>query len=346
MINNLKKLLKENSLICLLLSFFMFIAISGCTITSAATSMPTNSSQSTPTIRSLENSPTFTPLPSLTPDQTQIAFDQTSVAAQSAMQTEIAQFPRICKDNYYSPGHSPNGLWRVELCSSESGEGLIMTLSSRETNVLWKLTYSDYIPTYDIVPDGGMLVAHWSNDGRYAYFYSFLASDGGDCFLRATDGGIGLYRLDLQTGNTTTILPLHNNFGWYSFSFSPTDRRLVYGAYSRDLKVLDITTGQLIDIIPINNFGEAGGYLWSPDGLEFVYSTIINSEEKTVSSIRLVDAQSGSERILLESENDCYLAREWKENRILTIESFADQKLLAYDLKSNAISDAVITPQP
>jgi len=170
----------------------------------------------------------------------------------------MASFPHLCKDNYSLGNFSPDGLWMAESCYRDNDKSPVLTISNKETQVLWKLVYRDYI---DVVYDGGMSVVHWSNDSKYAYFNSYISADGGECFVSGTiaEFGLGLFRLDLQTGNTTTILPLKDNFGWYGFAFSPAGRRLVYGAYARDFKVLDIKTGQLINIVPANDFSEGGG---------------------------------------------------------------------------------------
>jgi hypothetical protein len=291
---------------------------------------------------------TFTPLPSATPNQTQIVQADNISSTISVAQTSASQFPRICKDSYYRQGYSPDGLWLVELCYSENDHDLIMTLSSRETQVLWKLLYQKYIPKMDFVPDGGMSVVRWSNDGKYAYFTAFLGGDGGECFYgNQLETGTGLFRLDLKTGLTTVILPPNDRYFWYSFSISPTDRRLVYGVHSLNLKILDITTGQLVDVVHKSDFSEGGGYIWSPDGLQFVYATVTSDDqgERFGYSLRLVDAKSGSEQILLESTEDCFAARSWKENNILTLEKNFNKTLIEYDLKSNTIiSENTMTP--
>lgn len=66
-------------------------------------------------------------------------------------------------------------------------------------------------------------------------------------------------------------------------------------------------------------------------------------------SLRLVDAQTGSERILLESKTSCYLAKEWRETGVLLIE-YNDENynriLMEYDLNSNAFIDIPATPNP
>ena len=66
-------------------------------------------------------------------------------------------------------------------------------------------------------------------------------------------------------------------------------------------------------------------------------------------TLRLVDAKTGTERILLESKTGCYLAKEWKDNNVLVIE-YDDENynraLMEYDLNSNTIINAPASPAP
>jgi dipeptidyl aminopeptidase/acylaminoacyl peptidase len=262
------------------------------------------------------------------------------------MQTDTAQSSSVCKDIYSYPRYSPNGLWLEKLCYSELDHSLIMTLSNSESQVLWKLLYRDYIPHIDFVPaDGKVAVVHWSNDGRYAYFSSYSKGSGGGCFAPYSHGGWGLFRLDLQTGNITTILPLvDTRIVWYGFSFSTTDRQLVYGVYAENFVILDMTTEESLNINHEKDFDDGGGFVWSQDGLKFVYSTGTFTSESEIYSLRLVDVQTGSEQILLESDNSCYLATEWKDNNTVLIEQiglYGQETILAYDLKTNIASTLV-----
>lgn len=326
--------------------FMLIMFLVGCTTatsTSVSDSITPPYSQLAPVVNGLERTATYTAHPSstLTPsathNQTQIVEDQeaTQVVAMRA------GFPQFCTlDDYYSATgrFSPNGLWLEEMCYSEEDQDLVLTLASRQTQALWKFRYHDYIPQLDFSPDGGMQVVRWSNDGKYAYFTSFLGGDGGECFYgNQLDTGSGLFRVDLETGQTVAILPLGDDYFWYSFSFSPTDRRLVYGARSWNLKVLDITTGQLIEVAHVSDFNHGGSYIWSSDGLKFVYSTVISDAENVNYSVRLVNAQSGSERILLESPDDCFAATSWREDNIVILQKGYGEAVVEFDLNSNKI---------
>lgn len=301
--------------------------------------------------------PISTSIPSTTPDITQTAFFQDRISTRVAESTLIAQYPHSCELNYSVNEFSPSGLWLVELCYTDDNQDFLFTFSNKETQNLWKLYYKDYMPQVNNFPDGGMSVIHWSNDERFAYFYSFLGGDGGECYIGTTNSGKGLFRIDLQTGDVSSILPKNENNIWYTFSFSPTGRRLLYGVNSRDLIVLDIPTGNITSVANDFDFSQSGGYLWSPDGLQFVYSTVttLDNWETRSYSLRLVDVLTGNEQIILESPDKCLVAKLWSESNILTVESvhenyaqaINDRTLIDINLNSNEIiGEATVTPFP
>jgi hypothetical protein len=296
-------------------------------------------------------SPVQSPVSSLnaTSDIKATAFFQ----AQTATESAVAPFPRICKDPFSIREFSPNGLWMTELCDSREDDSLIMTLSNRETHELWKLVYREYTQRAGILWDEGFAVVYWSNDNRYAYVRLFFHGDGGECFVGMKSGqdGKGLLRLDLQTGSIVTILPTGEDTN-YGFSFAPTGRRLVYETYSTGLKILDIQTGQLIDVDPARQFDIGGNYIWSPDGLQFVYSNVSYTDQWAVLnySLRMVDGKTGSEQILLESPKNCFAVRNWKDNHVIVVESFDPKRevtVMEYDLNLKRIlSEGTATPAP
>jgi len=182
------------------------------------------------------------------------------------------------------------------------------------------------------------------------YFLSSIGGSGAECFYyyRNSERGEGLFRLDLQTGQTNAVFPPSN--GWYSFAFSPTDRRLVYGLSARDLKILDLTTGEIVDVASGSDNYETGGYLWSPDGLQLVYSVLTRDEqdERDKYSLRLVDARSGIEQILFEAPDQCFSAVSWITNDVFVFERYGSddgRTLIEYDLNT-FIHESTATPSP
>ena len=268
-------------------------------------------------------------------------------STQAVFQTEAARFPHLCPNDtpHYlekTESISPDGLWLGELCYSSEYKDLVLTFSNKKTHVIWKMFYHDYIPDVAF-DDGGMRVAHWSNDSRYVYFHTWLSTSVGECFYEGYDTGVGLFRLNLQTGQTKEILPIKDDSVWYGFSFSSSDRWLVYGIRTIDLVIFDFKTGGSISVAHEKEFTQGGGYIWSPDGLRFVYSTVkylpehIGTESYT---LRLVDAQTGAERILLESKTSCYLVNKWEDSDVLLVEYYDEifnRAVMKYDLNSNSI---------
>ena len=226
----------------------------------------------------------------------------------------------------------------------------MLVFSNKKTQVVWTMLYHNYIPKTDYA-DGVIGITHWSNDSRYAYFYTTLGGDGGECFWEGYDAGNAVFRLDLQTGETKAILPLTDN-AWYGFSFSPTDRRMVYGTRAINLAILDLITGKSINVAHQKAFTQGGGYVWSPDGLMFIYATVNHTSDDGVEreyALRLVDAKTGAERILINSKTQCYVARKWQENNIIQIESndkYFNTIPMQYDFNSNNFIDPSATPTP
>ena len=295
---------------------------------------------------------TFTP----TLSRTQMANYQSMLATQPPFQTIVAQFPRLCPNDVpyfseYGTQISPNGLWLGELCNSDNYSDLVLTFSNKETGIAWNLLYHDYIPDVNYA-DGGMWVVHWTSDSKYAFFNTTLGGDGAECYVSGLDSGSALFRIDVDTGETTGILP-PNNGTWYTFSIAPTDRRLIFSVHHSGinlayLSILDVFTNQVIDVKHKEDFSESGGYLWSPDGQQFLYSTVKyvpSGGDRENYTLRLVDAKTGKEEILLKSQYDCFKVRLWADDGVLEIEKNYKDSLIRFDLHSKTIlSEFLIKP--
>lgn len=281
-------------------------------------------------------------------------------ATQKAFQTKVAEFPRLCSNEvpYFSEKRknvSPDGFWFGEVCWAYDTEfnDLVLNFSNKETGKVWNLPYHDYIDVS--YADGGMLIIHWSNDSRYVYFKTDIGGSVGECYYEGYDTGRGVFRLDLQTGQVNEILPLTNGYAFYNFSFSPIDKWMVYSINiisvnpflrNAQLKILNITTGKSIDVSHVKELNESGGFIWSSDGKEFIYSTLLykDSYERDSYSLRLVNAETGAEKIILEAQMACFLVVEWKDN-ILKIEKNYNESIIEFDLNTNTIfSETPINP--
>ncbi len=267
-------------------------------------------------------------------------------ATQSVFQTKVAKFPRLCPE--YTPyfaewkkSISPDGLWITELCIGSEYDGKSLTFSNKKTHTMWTIKYRDHV-TPNVDADGTMTITHWSRDSRYVYFHTTLGGSAVSCFYSGFDSGVGLFQLNLKTGEVEEVLPLiKDNVVHYQFSFSPSGERLLYGVQELGLSVFDLTTGKNINVIHKEDFEVKGGYIWSPDSSQFVYSTEKSDGlEEYKATLRLVDIETGKERILLEADKNCYWAEKWGDNDILFVHYFTEKgepDIMQYDLNSNTI---------
>lgn len=198
--------------------------------------------------------------PTMTPPPEQAAV----TATQQALHEKLDKY---CINRNKARGFrfSPNGLWVEVFCSS----GTIEIVRVDETKK-WEVS-SDTLISYGAEYFGG--VNHWSNDGAYAYIDFDPHTDG---YWEPFHQGIVLYRLNLETGQIGEVLPLvRSNWRFYSFAFSPNDRRLAYIVTDRSpvvLNIRDMQTGdeEAFEFDPRYNTG--GGFAWSQDSQKLVFS--------------------------------------------------------------------------
>jgi hypothetical protein len=115
---------------------------------------------------------------------------------------------------------------------------------------------------------------HWNRDGKYVYITISGPVEGpGDKYY----DGEGLFRVDLDNGQISTILPAcfsqncQKNFN--SFSISPTDQKLVFidkTNHGLALVIVDIITGKGHTIFLDRIYTDAGQFYWSEDGLRLI----------------------------------------------------------------------------
>jgi len=161
--------------------------------------------------------------------------------ADNAQATRIAEFSVNCDSHNQDKFISPNENWLAIHCIRKLNPTL--EIVNREGK-RWVLQLKDYVSKKYVHDEGaGMGGFHpekWTNDGEYLYFSSALYSSGGYvCFYDLT--AQGLYRIKLNDGTVSAILPAEGASSDYTVSFSPTDRRLAYQG-NGDLIIRDLQT--------------------------------------------------------------------------------------------------------
>lgn len=219
--------------------------------------------------------PAVSPTPTHPPTATSQGFPFATMTEQAYKyeQTEMAKFPVKC-DNPHNYLFSPDHNWLAWACPYAYKEGNqtleIAGLSENE----WILQSRDYCTDefkkdfIEFSPYGemGIVPVNWSNDGKSLYFSTRISIDAdGPCFFGFGDNG--LYKIDVQTGKTSTILPplsSYSRYG-YQYAFSPDGKWLVYG--NDQTNILNLQTNE---VYPIDN-GMSRGFTWSQDSSKVVY---------------------------------------------------------------------------
>ncbi len=67
-------------------------------------------------------------------------------------------------------------------------------------------------------------------------------------------------------------------------------------------------------------------------------------------SLRVVDGKTGNEQLLLESPKNCFAVTNWKDNRVMVVESFDPRgKVTVMEYDSNlkrTLGESTATPAP
>jgi hypothetical protein len=297
---------------------------------------------------------------------------QNRISTVDALFTKVYSFPSHCPPNYiyygsssvYDSPISPDGKWVINPCQLPSETSLeVMRLDGTKT---WSISNAQLLTSlsmdpkifhqYDITP------LHWTKDSQQVYFSVYFC-----CFEPSSWPDYGaypkaLFRLDVQTGSwavVTSAASIEDNPDTYSFS--PTDRRLVYIKNGRldkplPLHIMDLKTGAL-DLVEIPEYHDAGSVVWSPDGLSFAFGAVhLVSEDHQVFSFSLFVYQiefKTLKSLITLSPNTMYWPTDWSEDSRLTLScreyasdyhSVTRRYMEIYDLNLGSISPVTPTP--
>jgi len=298
---------------------FLFVLLSACRIPVATEPIvyvqftPTFVTNIGPTSTSQPNlsSPTFQPAPASPTVTVQILL----TATQQVLHDKLDKY---CKyGQAWEFKSSPDNHWDVVFCSYNA----IQFVQHDETKH-WEVSSDKLInPGVDYF----ISLDHWSNDGNYVYVSFNPHTDG---YWEPYHQGIVLYRLDLQTGQISEVLPLRkSDWLFYSFAFSQNDRRLAYIVTDKSpviLNIQDMQTGdgQSFEFDPKYNTG--GGFVWSPDSQQLVFSITqfdTNNYEYIATSIILWDRNASELTTLIKDHPSRMQALEWTDENTIVLQA-------------------------
>ena len=326
----------------LLTMAFVLAILNACTAVTPmviSTFVPTQPVQPTPTITAKSTSyPTLTPKPTITPNSTEQAFIELK-----------SEFPEMCDSLPWEVMQSPDEKWLAQGCHYEG-----LQVMNRNGITIWRVTNQEIFGKSDNYPynQGGIGPQHWTKDSQYLYFsVEYCCWDPGIGMLAETDT---LYRIDMNSGVYQLL-----RSGTFDFSFSPTDRRLVFIEELNSppiVEVHDLQTGDIktLKLKVEDTYNQAKVDAWSSDGLMFAVKTVsginysYDVHTPDMFSLIIIDVNSWSQKVVVKDLQTISLkVLEWTDDDILIYQTGDDHyaepvATWHYDLKT----DSIITPTP
>jgi hypothetical protein len=277
-------------------------------------------------------SPTLLPVPTLTPKPTLSSGQLTMTATRQTLQERLGKY---CWSGSASGAKlSPDARWVEVNCEPD-----VIKIVAIDESKIWDVSSSELIYPYS---EHFVSVFHWSNDGLYVYAFVNPHTDG---YWEPFHQGIVLYRLTLQTGQFSEVLPLgKGDWVFYAFSFSPNDRRLAYIVTDKSpaiLNVRDMQSGVEQSYTFDGTYNTGGGFLWSPDSQNLVFSITQydpNNHKYIATSIGLWNREKSNIVTLVKDHEEVLVPIEWvDETKILLQVLYENDRKFEFDLRSNEL---------
>jgi hypothetical protein len=191
--------------------------------------------------------------------------------------------------------------------------------------------------------DGYVRISHWTQDGNYVYISILPQFDGvGYAFVESS----ALYRLDLNSGQLSeTLSPQASRWNFYSFGFSPNDRRLAYFNLEEQplsLVIYDLQTGSIEVIVIGNRYNTGGNLIWADNNKLLVFSAAnydLDSSSYST-SVLLWNNEQKTLSTLIDNPDTALEPIKWNgESKIMLRSIFTAQSLnYEFDLETNTLS--------
>lgn len=223
-------------------------------------------------------------------------------------------YPRMCGFQPEAVSISPDRNWIASDCKYD---GDFFRVFQTHGDQVWDIPYS---AIFEFYPEflGNVQILYWSVDGNYLYFANRSCCADVD----ATTNGDALYKLNLDTGNWTLLIPGIFNY----YTFSPEGRFLLYFLNNQAgvndniyLHLLDLDTGRE-EMIDIGRF-ELGWVIWKHDGqkIAVIAQTGNIYDDNRRFSLIQVDLQSKNLQTIILNTDDGLGIADWSDDDILTI---------------------------
>lgn len=285
--------------------------------------------------------PTLTFQPTLTPKMTIQPTETVVLLSQAQIMEAVKQedYKTLCdgKDLYPTISQSPNGEWAAIPCNQ------FTKIFRMDGTKSWKVSSSVLSLSDERLKNLDLFIEHWSTDKNYIYLRLF------SCCLDGP-GGIplydhALYRLDLATGELTTILePLTDYLNFYDFTFSPDDNDLVYTRQDipNKLFIKDLALQTETSILLNREYSAAGDFFWSDDDKTIVFIGEFDEGDVRSFSLLSLNWTSKSLSILLDNDRRLFMPQKWLTKNELLLWALKDDTYQKFNVITKSMVPAPV----
>jgi len=309
---------------------FLAVLLSACGVP-AATKAP-----ATQIPHTLTPSPVLTFTPSQEPTLSPLIL---ATATQQALYEKLEQ--HCASGQAMAFQFSPDGEWVEIVCSHDT-----LAIVHVEEGTKWDISSDTLINPFT---EYFVSISHWSSDGRYAYTSPDPHTDG---YWEPFHQGVGLFRLNLETGEISELLPLGgDDWIFYSYAISPDDNILAYIVTDRSpvtLNIRDLQTEKEQSFQFASNYNTGGALIWSPDGEKLVFSVTqydTSTAHYIATSIMIWHRDTSTTTELIKDHPSQMRVVEWIDETRVILESVMDgptqvtTQLYEFDLTTSKLTE-------
>ena len=288
---------------CSIISLFLILLAASCSVRDLPSSTTTQAIQASTEI-SGESIPSQEPSTSQTKPSVLIQEDTEEPIADFLVAQATAEqfFNEVCPPRAWNTQWSPSEDWAtMSCCASEGHHGYKLVVIHPISQSRWDVNVDELgIPEGEDDPSNQLFPIHWTKDEQYLYFSAGFVTDPGFLF----SNGVGLYRLDLTSGDVVRIvggqMVASRNETQFAFSISPDDHLLYYVQHHEPIgiRILKLDNGDEV-FYPLDSiFHRAGRFIWSPDGNSLIFLAATGYRDDLKIHVVIMDVISGDLTVL------------------------------------------------
>lgn len=243
----------------------------------------------------------------------------------------------------YKTFSSPNNDWTVSIYSpiDHNAPQFTTSIIKVDGGFEWILNYR----TSQFEEEAYYSPFYWTNDGQYLFLVITRAMDGCGKVLEFYTGS-GLFKLDLNTGELSEIVP-EMHLASYAFSISPSEKMLANakeGETPITIRVKDISGTNENSFTLDKKYQGAGNFIWFPseEAILFVAKEEVCGSKPSYTLITL-NLSTAEMEVIFQNLDKNLTAVKWESVNILRM-SDQEGKQWLLDLTSNQLELATVIP--